>query len=132
MNSYYHLALDIVTIASMSLGVVFFVGTAVGIVRFPDFFTRMHAASKGDTLSGLLLLFGVAVWQLHEPNLMNVLVSVKVIFISVFILATSPTAGHALTEAAFATGAQPWGKGPNDEAPTEVLGEVNNDTEVSP
>ena len=36
------------------LGLVFFLGTAVGMVRFPDFYTRMHAAGKGDTLSTML------------------------------------------------------------------------------
>ena len=40
------------------LGLVFFLGTAVGMVRFPDFYTRMHAAGKGDTLSTMLMLAG--------------------------------------------------------------------------
>ena len=31
------------------VGLIFFLGTAVGVVRFPDFYTRMHAAGKGDT-----------------------------------------------------------------------------------
>ena len=35
------------------LGLVFFLGAAVGMVRFPDFYTRMHAAGKGDTFDNL-------------------------------------------------------------------------------
>ena len=35
-----------------------FLGSAVGMVRFPDFYTRMHAAGKGDTLSTMLMLLG--------------------------------------------------------------------------
>ena len=38
------------------VGLVFFLGTAVGMVRFPDFYTRMHAAGKGDSLSTMLIL----------------------------------------------------------------------------
>ena len=40
------------------VGLVFFLGTSIGLLRFPDFYTRMHAAGKGDTLSTVLILAG--------------------------------------------------------------------------
>ena len=100
--------LNIISVVCLIVGLLFFMGTAVGLLRFPDFFTRMHAASKGDTLSSLLLIVSLAVNELHDPTWDHVLTSLKLLFIVLFICITSPTAGHALTEAAFASGARPW------------------------
>ncbi len=50
------------------LGLVFFIGAAFGLLRFPDFYTRMHAAGKGDTLCSLLIVLGVAVGLLAEVD----------------------------------------------------------------
>jgi len=47
------------------VGIVFFAGAAIGIIRFPDFYTRTHAAGKGDTLSSLLVITGFALYQLN-------------------------------------------------------------------
>ena len=44
------LVLKLLGILMGVVGLVFFLGAAVGMVRFPDFYTRMHAAGKGDTL----------------------------------------------------------------------------------
>ena len=52
------LPLQIIGVFCGVLGLVFFLGSAVGMVRFPDFYTRMHAAGKGDTLSTMLMLLG--------------------------------------------------------------------------
>ena len=76
------------------LGVFFLLAGAVGLIRFPDFYTRMHAAGKCDTLGSLLVLTGLA---LHEGF---DLASVKLIIVAVFIFVTSPTATHAIARAA--------------------------------
>lgn len=97
----------IITIVSMALivaGLIFFLGAATGLVRFPDFYSRMHAAGKGDTLSSLLVLLGFAVYQLKDfhsfsENWIVLLVIVKLLGISGFILLTSPTSTHALMDA---------------------------------
>ena len=52
------LPLKIIGFAFGVIGLIFFFGSAVGMVRFPDFYTRMHAAGKGDTLSTMLMLGG--------------------------------------------------------------------------
>ena len=48
--------IEYVVMALISLGLLFFFGTSLGLLRLPDFYTRMHAAGKGDTLSSLLIL----------------------------------------------------------------------------
>ena len=90
--------LDIlVTITSwlcLLLGSFFCLSGGVGILRFPDFYTRMHASGVTDTLGAGLILLGLmlqAGWSL---------VLVKLILILLFILLTSPTSNHALAKAA--------------------------------
>jgi multicomponent Na+:H+ antiporter subunit G len=91
-------------------GLVFFFATTVGLLRFPDFYSRMHAAGKGDTLSSLLMLGGLALYELHELNLTTILVGCKIMLIVVFIFMASPTATHAITDAGFESGVKPWQK----------------------
>ncbi len=50
--------IHILVIIAMLTGLLFFVATTVGIIRFPDFYSRVHAAGKGDTLSTTLFLGG--------------------------------------------------------------------------
>ncbi len=88
----------------------FFVGT-VGVLRLPDFYTRMHAAGKCDSLAAELVLIGVAFYNLQDFTLASVLVSLKILLIVVFIFVASPTATHAITEAALILGLEPWSKG---------------------
>lgn len=76
------------------LGVFFLLAGAVGLIRFPDFYTRMHAAGKCDTLGSLLVLTGLALDEGFD------LASVKLIIVAAFIFVTSPTATHAIARAA--------------------------------
>jgi len=94
----------------MGAGLFFFFATTVGILRFPDFYSRMHAAGKGDTLSSLLLFSGLALLNLAggPPTFDNVLVSLKILAILVFIFLASPTATHAIIDAGYASGIEPW------------------------
>ena len=83
------------------LGLIFFFGTSVGMIRFPDFYTRMHAAGKGDTLSSMLMLAGFALVTMQDFSLGSWLLVVKIMAIVLFIYITSPTSTHALMRAAF-------------------------------
>ena len=82
-------------------GLVFFLGAAVGIVRFPDFYTRMHAAGKGDTLSTMLMLTGFALVTMQDFSITSFLIVLKILSVVLFIYLTSPTSSHALMRAAF-------------------------------
>lgn len=88
-------------------GLLFFLGAAVGLYRFPDFYTRMHAAGKGDTLSSLLILAGFALITLEGFSATDWLLVVKVLAIVLFIMLTSPTSTHALMRAGFEDGVEP-------------------------
>jgi multicomponent Na+:H+ antiporter subunit G len=83
------------------LGLAFFFGSAVGMVRFPDFYTRMHAAGKGDTLSTMLMLAGFAMVTMDDFSLESWLVFIKILAVILFIYLTTPTSSHALMRAAF-------------------------------
>ena len=86
-------------------GVFFLFMGAVGLIRFPDFYTRMHAAGKCDTLGSLLVLTGLAC---HEGLALS---SVKLLIIAVFIFFTSPTATHAIARAAHKNQVPYWTMG---------------------
>lgn len=76
----------------------FFVFTAsVGLFRFPECITRIHAAGVADAFGVCLILFGVALLSLSWA------VAVKLLLLALFLLITSPTACHALVQAAFET-----------------------------
>ena len=102
--------MNIIVIILIVAGLGFFFATTLGLLRFPDFYSRMHAAGKGDTLSSLLMLGGVALYEFHEINLATLLVGCKIMLIVVFIFMASPTATHAITDAGFESGVKPWQK----------------------
>jgi multicomponent Na+:H+ antiporter subunit G len=92
-------------------GLFFFTGGAVGILRFPDFYSRLHPAGKLDTLGLLLCLIGLALFNLHHFSLGAVLTSLKIILIVVFVFLASPTATHAIVDAGIRAGLTPWTRG---------------------
>ena len=67
------------------LGLFFFVGTAVGMIRFPDFYTRMHAAGKGDTLSTMLMLSGFGLVSMEDLSVGSWLLFLKIMGVVLFI-----------------------------------------------
>lgn len=91
-------------------GTFFFFTATVGLLRFPDFYCRLQATGKGDTLGSLLILAGLALYNLQELSLPAVLVSIKIMFIAIFILIANPTAAHAITKAGLDAGIAPWTK----------------------
>jgi multicomponent Na+:H+ antiporter subunit G len=97
--------MNVVSIVLVSLGVLFLLLGALGILRFPDCYTRMHAAGKCDTLGSLLIVTGVALY--HGVSLE----SAKIVFIAVFIFLTSPTATHAIARAALRNELPLWTRG---------------------
>jgi multicomponent Na+:H+ antiporter subunit G len=95
-------------------GLFFFTGGSIGILRFPDFYSRLHPAGKLDTMGLLMTMTGMALYTLQEFTLAAVFTSLKIILIVVFIFITSPTATHAILDAGVRAGLNPWsapGKG---------------------
>ncbi len=95
------LALELLTWVSFLAGGFFLIAGGVGLIRFPDFYTRMHAAGMTDTLGAGLLLFGMVLQS------GDALTAIKLIMIGFFIFFTSPTATYAIAHAAFTGGLKP-------------------------
>ena len=94
-------ALDVLSWIFLLTGGFLGITGAVGLFRFPDFFSRLHAASVTDTLCAGLIILGL---MLQAPDLMMV---IKLLLILLILTYTSPTAAHALAKAALHGGVQP-------------------------
>ncbi len=91
-------------------GVFFLLVGSIGLLRLPDFYTRLHATGKCDTLGGGLIILGLLIYHLfHYPH--HPLVPIRLLFLIFFIFIANPTATHALMKAAFRTGLKPWKRG---------------------
>lgn len=91
----------------LAIACVFVVGGAVGLLRLPDFYTRLHATSVTDTGGAIFVsiaLFLQAVFIYADP-----LIAIKVTLILFFTLFTAPTASHALAKTALLSGHVPLG-----------------------
>jgi len=83
---------------------------ALGLLRFPDFFTRVHAAGVTDTLAATFIILGlmlIAGWGL---------VQAKLIMIFLFLMITSPTACHALAKSALHGQLKPEDERPDQDS----------------
>jgi multicomponent Na+:H+ antiporter subunit G len=83
------------------IGAVFVLISAIGLVRMPDLFTRIHAASVGDTLGFGLVTIGLVVTAGFS------LVAVKLIFLVLFVYFSGPVMTHAIARAALHAGIAP-------------------------
>ncbi len=86
--------LDIISSVLLIAGVFFGFSGALGLFKFPDFFTRMHAASVTDSIATILILLGLILQTSFDIN------TAKLLFILAFLMITSPTASHALAKSA--------------------------------
>lgn len=92
---------DILSWGALCLGAFFFIVGAVGMVRMPDVFTRMHSASVTETLGVGLMIVGML---LQSPDL---IVAAKLVFILILLWTAGPIATHALGHAALHAGEKP-------------------------
>ena len=103
---------DLLSWALLMPGCFFGISGGIGLLRFPDFYTRMHAAGITDTLCAALIMLGLmlqAGWGL---------VLIKLFLILALLLLTTPTATHALARAALHSRLQPQLGNPEDPPST--------------
>jgi multicomponent Na+:H+ antiporter subunit G len=85
----------------MAGGVFFSFASVVGLIRFPDIYTRIHAGTKALSGGAVLILAGAALlapaWQ----------IAAKLLLVAVFLLATNPIASHAIARACYRHGFKP-------------------------
>lgn len=94
----------------IAIGLFFFLGGSIGIIRLPDFYSRLHAAGMLDTMGLLLSMSGLALYLVHDFTLANFLSALKIVLIVVFVFITSPTATHAIVDAGIRAVREPWTK----------------------
>jgi len=95
------IAVDIVSAVLMLTGALFVLAGALGMLRLPDFYTRIHAAGVTDTLGAEFIIFGLMLqtgWSLDTA---------KLALLALFVFLTSPTATHATANAAYKAGLKP-------------------------
>lgn len=107
--------IDFLVLLLTLVAMLVFVATTVGLIRFPDFYTRMHAAGKGDTMAAALMLLGLVVYEFEEFSWPHVHIAAKILFVFVFILLANPTATHAIIDAGYETESRPWRRGGDGE-----------------
>jgi multicomponent Na+:H+ antiporter subunit G len=83
------------------LGSLFCLLAALGIVRLPDLFTRMHATSKAGAVGSGLLLVGVAIVSFDAA------IALRAVLGILFLLLTTPVSAHLLARAAYRSGLRP-------------------------
>lgn len=93
--------LDIVSGVLLAAGSFFIIVGAIGLIRLPDMFTRMHGAGVTDTLGAGLFIAGLMV----QGGL--TLTTVKLLMIIVFLFFASPSSSYALANAALSQGLKP-------------------------
>jgi len=107
-----HVVLEVLIGLCRLAGSVFAIIGGIGILRLPDVFARMHGAGITDTLGAGLILLGLMI----EGGIS--LVTVKLVFILVFLWISSPTSTHALARSALAHGVHPRLDGEKEEPPS--------------
>lgn len=103
-----HTSIDFITMIRMGgsalsiiIGMLFVFAGTFGVLRLPDFYTRLHAAGITDTLGVELILLGLIIQSGFSQ------MSLKLLMVSFFLFLTSPTATHAVANAAFEAGLKP-------------------------
>jgi multicomponent Na+:H+ antiporter subunit G len=96
--------IEILTDLFLYLGALFFLLGTIGLLRFPDVYTRLHAVTIFDTLGLCLIMAGLVLYQGATLD------SVKIAFIIIFVFLTNPTAAHALARATYKYGVKLWEK----------------------
>ena len=89
---------------------------AIGLLRLPDFYTRMHAASKAGTLGSCVMLIALAVYA------DDLAVTARALGGVVFFLLTAPVSAHLLAKAAHVSGLRLWNMSVLDNYAEETAG----------
>ena len=100
MNFLYDIT-QLIAWALILLGSVMVIIGALGSLRFPDFWSRLHAASVTDSGGVILLLLGMGIHSGFN------LITFKLFLIGAFLFITGPTSSHAVANAALVSGAKP-------------------------
>jgi multicomponent Na+:H+ antiporter subunit G len=99
------LAIDVISTVFLAAGSLIMIIGTVGLLKFPDFYTRLHATGKCDTLGQILIIVGCMIYEGFT------FITIKLLLVSAFYLLAGPASTHALMKAAYVTGLPVWKKG---------------------
>ena len=104
--------IEIIIYILLGIGVFFNLLAGVGLLRFPDVYTRLHAGTKCTTfgsifLVGSVVLLGLKNWWAGDTN--GSVLAIHSVIALVAILVTNPTGAHAIARAAHRSGVKPVG-----------------------
>ena len=85
----------------IAIGLAFILGGAIGVLRFPDFYTRLHAARVADGVGAAIFLAGLAVLSGDGG------VALRLLVLGVLVVALAPVLGHLSANAAHMGGLAP-------------------------
>ena len=100
---------EIISLLLVSFGTIFMLIASIGLVRMPDLYLRMSAATKAATLGAGLTLLAVGV------DFGNLSIVSRAAAITVFLLLTAPVAAHMIGRAAYVTNVELWSETQYDE-----------------
>ena len=83
-------------------GLIFFIGSAIGMLRLPDFYSRIHASGNSETLGCMLSFIGLIIYE--GPTL----TAVKMAFVFLIVFLANPIGSHILGKAAYKSGHPVW------------------------
>lgn len=106
-----NIIMNLIIIFLLLAGTFFIFSSALGIIRFPGVFTRLHAATKAPTLGIISILIATFIFLYGSHQL----VSGKLLLAIGFIFLSSPVGGHMLSRAAHKSGVKPYLRHREDE-----------------
>ena len=102
----------------MGVGTIFLLGSLIGMLRLPDFYSRVHASGNSETLGVAFVLLGLAVCHGFS------ITAAKLLLISLLLFIGNPIASHILAKAAYRTGLPVWTRqNPIGDTPEEEKNE---------
>jgi multicomponent Na+:H+ antiporter subunit G len=122
---------DFIIYIFIGIGIFFNVLAGIGLLRFPDVYTRLHAGTKCTTfgsifLIGSVILIGLKMWWEKDTN--GSVLALHCIFALIAILLTNPVGAHAIARAAHRSGVSPT-KAVIDELAQKPMNKITNDQE---
>jgi len=84
------------------LGIFFTIFGVLGVIKFPDIYTRLQASTKCGVTGTLSIFLGLIIQQGFNAF------SMRILFITLFVLLTTPVASHIIAQAAYESGIEPW------------------------
>lgn len=93
---------EIIAAILLAASLFFFLASAIGLLRLPDFYTRLHASGNSETLGLMLACLGLVVYE--GPTLL----SVKMVIVFLLVFLANPIGTHILGKAALKSGHPVW------------------------